>query len=443
MPPHDRDAEEFVLSLLATRPERIPPISAMLTRQDFFSEAYGLIFEAIVALHVAGVAPDPVTVGNKLRESDRLAQVGGLPGVTDVLGRPAETSNAMRYAKIVRSKSRRRATIVAAQRITAEGYADEGADDEFLLRAQTLIQESSRLSDDDALRSNAESLNEIVKGIERAGQTGQMITGIPTGIDRYDRMTLGLHAKHLTVIGARPGNGKTALGATIAANVASTGIGVLFFSLEMSREEILHRLLSAYSGIDGLVLKAGRYAERKFTSQEWASITEASRSLAELPLWIEDKTGVTVQDIRSRCFGAIDQTKRSKTALGLVTVDYLQKVKVLSVTKKGRYELVGEVAAGLKQLARETSMPVIALTQLRRPEKGKENSLPTMNELRESGDIEQEADNITLIHAPEEDRRELLIAKCRGGRRGMIAVSWRPELTWFANAPDGPGEEAA
>lgn len=441
--PNDMDAEAAVLSACMLDKQAMPRVSAILRPEDFYSEAHRQIFAACMTLSMAGKPVDIVQVLGELKTSDRLAQVGGSPYITEVLNAAPAVSNVTEYAKTVRRKSRRRATITAAQRVVAEGYSAGDPDDEYLVRSETLIREASRLSDDDELRTNAETLKELVKNIERASQAGAMVTGIPTGLDRYDRLTLGLHAKHLTVIGARPGKGKTALGATIAANVACSGIGVIFISLEMSREEILTRLLSAFSGIDGTLLKLGMLSQA-----QWSRLTEAAVKLSQIPLWIEDRVGMTVHDIRSRVFGMIDRSKKRltdpelpeiyrKTAIGLVAVDYLQKIKVpLSDRKKGRYEQVGDIAAGLKQLARETTMPLVALAQLRRAEKGKESSEPTMDNLRESGDIEQEADNIALIHAPEEDTRELLVVKARGGRVGRASVIWRPELTWFDNPSD-------
>jgi replicative DNA helicase len=200
----------------------------------------------------------------------------------------------------------------------------------------------------------------------------------------------------------------------------------------MGRAEIVTRAVSALSRIDGTVLKLG-----KLSQTQWDRLHQAAQSISTWPLWVEDKTGVTVQDIRARAFGAIEQSKKLKKALGLIVVDYMQKVAIPSADRrKGRYEQVGDIARGMKQLARETGLPVVCLAQIRRAEKGKERREPTMDDLRESGDIEQEADNITLIHVTEHDGRELLIEKARGGRRGKVAVAWRPEFTLFENAPD-------
>jgi replicative DNA helicase len=439
VPPMDLEAEASLLTLLAIDASALAHVSAMIGRADFYSSSYGWIFEAMCDVHAAGDTLDSVSVAHRLREIDRLPQVGGISGLTDALRHGVSNANAVRYARIIRSKARRRASIAAAQRIAAEGYAGGEPDDEFLARAERLMSEATRLSDSDTLTGNAETLAELVRGILRAQQTGSSVTGLPTGLDRYDRMTLGLHSKQLTVVGARPGAGKSALGGTVAVNVARAGVGVLFFSLEMSRDEIIARAVSGAGRIDGTLLKTGL-----LSPTQWERLHTAAQTVNALPLWVDDKTGVTVQDIRARAFGAIEQTKRMKTALGLIVVDYLQKVAVpVPDRRKGRYEQVGDIARGMKQLARETSLPVICLAQIRRGEKGKDHKAPTMDDLRESGDIEQEADNVTLIHVTEDDGRELLIEKARGGRRGKVEVAWRPELTLFENAPDHGYQEHA
>jgi replicative DNA helicase len=200
----------------------------------------------------------------------------------------------------------------------------------------------------------------------------------------------------------------------------------------MSREEIVHRLLSARSEIDGTLLKLGRLSQT-----QWDRLHAATKHIRELPLWIDEHTGLTVRAIANRALGAIDESKARGTALGLIVVDYLQKVAVPeSDRRKTRYEQVGDVAKGLKQLARDTGMPVLALAQLRRLGKSETPRKPTMDDLRESGDIEQEADVVVLVHAPDEEThaRELLLEKVRGGSTGLLRVAWRAELTSFVNA---------
>jgi replicative DNA helicase len=433
IPPHDIAAEAAVLSAILVDPRAMPRIRAILCPEDFYSEAHRCLYAACESLTERSMPTDPVTVMTELRSLERLAQVGGPAYVTQILDAAPATANVVAYAKTVRVKSRMRATIYAAQRIAAEGYVGHGPDRDYLARAHDLMADATRLSDADVLEKNAGSLSELVKRIQRAGATGSMIVGLPTGLDAYDRMTLGLQGEKLWIVAARPGKGKSALGGTVALNVAKKNIGVLVFSLEMGKEEWLERSLSAEARIDGTRLKRG-----DLRGPDWTRLMSACSTLSEIPLFIEDRTTVTVREMRSRALGAMEQAAKMGTALGLVVVDYLQKCSVPEMDrKKGRYEQVGDMAKGMKDMARETKLPIFCLAQLRRAkDKSSAKNPPSMDDLRESGDIEQEADVITLIHETEGQGRELLIEKARGGRVGKVDVGWRPELTLFENGPE-------
>ena len=309
-----------------------------------------------------------------------------------------------------------------------------------------LMAEATRLSDADTLEKNNAYLSEIIDRIIRARKTGITLVGLPTGLDEFDRLTLGLQKQKLWIVAARPGKGKSALGGTIARNVAQQGVGVLVFSLEMGREEWLERTLSLDARIDGNVMKLGR-----LTPTDWTKLTTSCARVSEMPLFIEDRTTMTVRDLRSRALGAMEQASKMGAGLGLIVVDYLQKLTVPEKDrKKGRYEQVGDMAKGMKDMARETGLPIFCLAQLRRAkDKSAAKQRPTMDDLRESGDIEQEADVITIIHEPELEKdekgppgRELIIEKARGGRVGVVKVGWRPELTLFENGPEEPQEYA-
>jgi replicative DNA helicase len=441
IPPNDQQAEAAVLSTALIDPRSVKRLAAMLLPEDFFSEAHRWIFEACLGLYENGQTPDVVTVATWLRDHSRLAQVGGMPYLTATLNAAPAVTNVVAYARTVRAKARVRRVIHAAHRILAEGYAEHGDDGAYLARSVSAMTTASRLPDAEALVDNAEALATIVRDIHRAAATGSVVTGLPTGLDCYDRLTLGLHAKQLTVVGARPGVGKTSFGATIAANVARGGIGVLFFSLEMSREEIIGRNLSGRSGIDGTLMKLGR-----LSPSQWDRLHTAAKEIAGEPLWIDDRAGLTVREIADRALSAIEECCARRTALGLIVVDYLQKAAVPDADRRrGRYEQVGDIAKGLKQLARDTALPVIALAQLRRLGKGDAPRRPLMDDLRESGDIEQEADIVTLLHAPSEEKdvRDLLLEKVRGGRTGLVRVAWRPELTRFEGLDEGSERAAA
>jgi replicative DNA helicase len=439
VPPADLQAEAAVLSASICGGV-VSRMMAVVNSTDFYSEAHRQIFAACEALHTKGQDIDGLLVASWLKDAGRLEQVGGMAYVTEVLNAAPSIANAVPYARIVKSKSRRRETIRIAQSIVANGYSENSSDSDYLSSSASALLAATRMPEAEALKDNADTLANIVRSIDRARKTGSTITGIPTGLDRFDRMTLGLHGKQLTVIAARPGQGKTSLGAVIGANVARKGIGVMMFSLEMSREEILFRQLSSIGRIDGTVLRTGG-----LTPVGWTNLHEAAKTIHGMPFWIDERTGLTVSDMANAALGAMDESKTLKTALGLIIVDYLQKIAMPEKDKrKQRYEQIGDISKGLKQLARDTGMPVIALAQLRRLSKNEKGKRPTMDDLREGGDIEQEADNIVLLTEPEDEQekkisRDLIIEKARGGRTGIVRVKWVPEYTLFENLPDEYG----
>jgi replicative DNA helicase len=443
IPPHDIPSEAAVLSACLIDPEALPRIRAIITHEDFYSEAHRSIFEACERLHDSGMPTDTVTVATELRRLERIAQVGGPSYLTQITNAAPAVTRVAAYATTVRVKSRMRDAIFAAQRIVAEGYIGRGNDHDFLVHAYELMTDATRMSDADILKKNNDALSEIINRIIRARKTGSMLVGLPTGLDAWDRLTLGLQKEKLWVVAARPGKGKSALGGTVALNVASQRVGVLVFSLEMGREEWLERNLSADAEIDGTRMKLGNV-----TPHEWTKIHTSAAKLVDIPLFIEDKTTVTVREMRERALGAMEQAHRMGTALGLIVVDYLQKMTVAERDRgKGRYEQVGDFAKGMKDMARETKLPIFCLAQLRRTKGASAKEAPSMDDLRESGDIEQEADVITLIHQTEvkdeddnkvSEGRSLIVDKARGGRVGVVKVGWRPELTKFVNGPESP-----
>jgi replicative DNA helicase len=443
IPPHDIPSEAAVLSACLLDEKAMPRIRAVVSHDDFYSEAHRIIFEACERLYDQGMPTDVVTVLTEIKRLERVAQVGGAAYITELTNAAPAVTRVAAYAKTVRVKSRMRDAIFAAQRIAAEGYIGRGSDHEFLVRAHELMTDATRLADAEILQQNNAALSEIINRIIRARTTGSMLIGLPTGIDAWDRLTLGLQNEKLWVVAARPGKGKSALGGTVALNVASENVGVLVFSLEMGREEWLERNLSSDAGIDGTRMKLGNVSPL-----EWNKIHTSAAKLASIPLFIEDRTTVTVREMRARALGAMEQAHRMGSALGLIVVDYLQKMTVSEKDRgKGRYEQVGDFARGMKDMARETKLPIFCLAQLRRTKASGEKNAPSMDDLRESGDIEQEADVITLIHQTEDkdeksgkvtEGRALIVDKARGGRVGTVKVRWKPELTRFENGPEGP-----
>jgi replicative DNA helicase len=435
VPPSDLEAERACLSLAMVSREALQRLTAILVAEDFASEAHRWIFQACLEIYERGDQADVVTVMGWLKDEGRLGRVGGSVYVTDTLNAAPGTANLVRYATTVRNKARVRETLKVAQRIVAGAYVPHGDDSEWLACSVSDLSSAARTSDAEALTGNADALATIVREVHRAAAAGSAITGIATGIDRYDRLTLGLHAGQLTIVAARPGVGKTAFAGSACRTIVDRNVGVLFVSLEMTREELLFREISRRTRIDATMLKLGQ-----LSGSQWGAFHRAAVEVGERPLWIDDRAGLTVQQIRERVLGALDECKAKKHVLGVVVVDYLQKVAVpQEQRRRQRYEQVGAIVSGLKKLARDARLPVVALAQLRRLRKGEAERNPTFDDLRESGDIEQEADVVALLHRPQRDKpsAEIIVAKARGGREGVVSVAWRPELTLFENLAEG------
>jgi len=439
-PPHDLDAEAAVLSAVLLDPAALPSIADIVDRDSFYSEAHGRIFEACDEVSRMGKPIDVVNVGTRLRDTERLGQIGGLSYLTDILNSPGELPNVRHYASTVREKARLRDLIATCQRIAAEGYFDVGDAQAFIDGAERAISSISLGAVEKALERNADMLKRVIDGALEARRVGKYITGIASGVEKLDRFTNGMHPKQLTIIGARPGQGKSALGAQIAREVAvEQGIGVLFFSAEMPREDIITRLVCGFSGVD-----AQQFARGQIDDSDYARLMTEGQRISLAPLWVDDNDGrgFTMSEIRGRAIRRLAVSAKDKP-LGLIVVDYLQKVRHSGLDKNGkrleRREQIAEISEGLRMLSHELKVPVVALAQLNRgaASKGGKSVRPTMADIRECGDIEQDAIVILLIHREEKDSKEveLLLEKSRNGRIAVIKMDWEANMTRFKNQP--------
>lgn len=437
-PPHDLDAEAAVLSAVLLDPAALPSIADIVDRDSFYSEAHSRIFEACDELARTGAPISVVAVGTVLKNRERIAQVGGMAYLTDVLNSPGEIRDVRHYANTVREKARLRDLIATCQRIAAEGYHDVGEAQAFIDGAERAISAISLGAVEKALERNVDMLRRIVSNAREAQRVGRYITGIASGIEKLDRFTNGMHPKQMTIIGGRPGQGKSALGAQIAREVAvEQDIGVLFFSLEMPREDIITRLVCGFSNVDAQKFARGQIGDDDFDRL----MVEGSR-VAMAPLWVDDNEGrgFTMSEIRGRAIRRLAASAKDKP-LGLIVVDYLQKVRHSGLDKNGkrieRREQIAEISEGLRMLAHEIKVPVVALAQLNRGAgaKGGKSVRPTMADIRECGDIEQDALVILLIHREEKDSKEveLLLEKSRNGRVAVIKMDWEASMTRFKN----------
>lgn len=444
IPPHSLESEAAVLSAVLIDPVAIERVAAIVEPRDFYLNTHTRIFEAALAVHQAGVPIDVVTVGKELGQRERLAQIGGMAYLTELLhAAPAVSPRALKaYARSVLDCARVRRTIAACQRIAAEGYFDVGDVSQWLADASERVREASALAAAETIARNVDRLKQMIADMV-ARANGKLPSGLATGLADYDRLTGGLHAGQVTVVGARPNMGKTALATTIAMNVAEAGVGVLLFSLEQSQDELLYRVLSARTRIDSLALKQG-----KLSAEQWRTFHQAVHDLAPWPLLIDERTDLTPTQLRARTLECMRDLETRKTPLGLVIIDYLQRISSVSDwLDLPRHEQVARIARSIKPLARETGVPLLVLAQLNRvsTQRSDKNKRPNMADLAESGEIEKGADVVALLHResyyrrdkPDDGRAELIIDKHRDGPTGIVRLSFDARCTRFdASAED-------
>ena len=431
IPPQNIDAEEAILGAILTNPICFTKIADMIKPQSFYKPANKYIFEAIVELFTKNHAIDIVTVSEKLNESDKLEMIGGRAYINDLALNAITTANIEYYARIVQGKAIKRELINAGSEIVEMAY-DNTTTEETLDNAEKLIFNIAQQKTSSDLVSVKDlvltSYEQISYRYEHRGE----LTGVPTGFYDFDNMTSGLQKSDLIILAARPSMGKTALALNIAQNVAlKAKKTVAIFSLEMSKEQLVQRMLCSEAEVDTQKLKTGN-----MQSTDWEKLTTAMNHFADAPLYIDDRPGATVMDVRAKC----RRLAMEKKEIGLIVIDYLQLMEASG--KEDRTQQISGISRGLKGLARELNVPVIALSQLSRAVESRPDKRPMMSDLRESGAIEQDADIIMFIYRDEyynkEDtenrgKAEVIVAKHRNGAVGSIDLLFQGAITKFKN----------
>jgi replicative DNA helicase len=463
VPPHDLDAEGAVLSSVMVDPLALDKVLEFLKAEHFYSEAHRRIFEACIELRTIGQPVDVVQIGTWLKNRERLAQVGGMSYLTDVLNAAPVVANVAAYGKTIHEKWRVRQVIATCQRVAAQGYVDYGQAQAFIDDAEQSIYQIARTQESVSTERLLDVVKKSFKQLSDAMARGERTTGVPTGFDRYDRLTAGLHEGDLSIIAARPGMGKTSFVLNLATNVATPrqrenvnkpdekfeepGRGVVVFTLEMPREQIANRMVCAEAKVDVSKIRTGF-----LSPQDWSKLTQAASFLGGLPVWVDDSPGINILELRAKVrrlqaeFDRFDETGKATRKIGLVIVDYLQLMRGREGLNSREQE-ISEISRGLKGLAKELKVSVIALSQLNRAveTRSEKSKRPQLSDLRESGAIEQDADNICFIYRdeyynPDTDEKaiaELIIAKQRNGPTGTAKVRFDREYTRFDNLPDG------
>lgn len=445
VPPHNLDAEAAVLSAVMLAPGALDRAAALLKPEHFYSDSNGQIFEAARALQRANRPTDNVTVADWLRTRQRLHSVGGASYLAQITDATPSVVNLEHHARIVFDAWRLRQLIATCQKIAAEGYGDVGDPGEFLSAAAVAVDAVTHADERDA----AKPIGDVAKAVfqrlhEAVARKG--LTGRSTGLIALDRRLGGLTDGKTTVIGARASMGKTALARGIADAVAGQGAAVAMFSMETPREELLD--LWAFSRAR---VNKDRLKERgQLSPNEWAAVTQALTELEHSPIWIDDTPGLTLSQLRAKARQVRAAAARRNVKLGLLVVDYLQLMTPEGMTRgASREQEVSKLSRGIKILAGELGVHVLLLSQINRAleNRGVRDKRPTMAELRESGAIEADADNIILIYRDEyynentqaKGIAELILAKQRGGRRGVtVPVAFHDWCTRFEDLRDEP-----
>ena len=435
-PPADPEAEQSVLGAILVRPEVLDDVLEILVPEDFYRQAHGLIFRAMTDLHEAQEPVDLVTVTTYLKDRGQLDGVGGPVFLAALSEQVGFAVNAPAYARRVRDKATLRRLLDTTQKIAAGCFERIENVQEYAANAEEMI---FSITENRRGSFEAQSFAELVPGeihnIEAIYQRKGEIFGVPSGFTDLDRLTGGFQDSDLIIIAARPSMGKTALALNIATHSGSHGFPGVFFSLEMSKSQLIRRELASEGRINAVHLREGR-----LSNQEWASLQTAAGHMMDSPVFIYDRGAPTILEIRA-------QARRLKRRHGIkwVIVDYLQLCKYPKA--RSREQEIASISRSLKALAKELGVPVIALSQLNREIEKRTNKRPMLSDLRESGAIEADADVIIFLFRDEVYNKntdhpgvaEITVGKQRNGPTGELKLTYRAEFTRFEAHHDGEG----
>ncbi len=431
VPPHDLQAEESLLGAMLLSRDAIVDAVDICTEADFYKPAHGHLFEAVCSLYSQGEPADPVTVADELRRAGLLDATGGPAALVSLQANTPAITNAARYARIVEEHAILRRLIGVAGEIAELGYAvpdDVGA---AVDQAEARVFEVAQRRARDSVAPLRDLLESTLDHLEALYARGEAITGVPTGFTDLDERLAGLQPSNLVIVGARPSTGKTAFALNLVAHAASTANQpVLLFSLEMSHHEIAQRLLCAEARVDATRMRNGRLLDA-----DWPKIQHAMGRLGDAPIFVDDNPNVTLLDIRGRA-----RRLKSREGLAMVVIDYLQLMTGRSRAENRQVE-VSEISRGLKILARELEVPVVALSQLSRNVEMRADKRPVLADLRESGSLEQDADVVLFLYrdelynpeSPDRGTAEVIVSKHRNGPTGVARLAFLEHYTRFAN----------
>ena len=438
--PHSIEAEQSVIGSMLMDKEAIISASVIVTADDCYQHQYGVMFESMVELFNEGKPVDLVTLQNRLKEKDVPPEVSSLEFVRDIITTVPTSANVKSYANIVREKAVLRRLIKVNEEIANTCYVGKDKLEDILAHTEKTIFDllQSRTSGE-FVPIRRVALN-VLENIERASKNKDTVTGVPSGFIDLDYKTSGFQPSDFILIAARPSMGKTAFVLNVVDNVAvKKGLPCMVFSLEMSKEQLVNRMLSMESNVDSQKLRVGA-----LTDSDWDAVVEGIGVIGNSKLIIDDTPGISITELRSKC-----RKMKLEHGLSLVIIDYLQLMSGNGKNGDNRQQEISEISRSLKALAREMQAPVIALSQLSRACETRQDHRPMLSDLRESGAIEQDADVVMFLYrddyynkdTEDKDIAEVIIAKQRNGPIGTVNLVWMPQYTKFANAVRQPYEQ--
>lgn len=433
IPPNDVEAEQAVIGSMLTDRDAVISAIEVLKEEDFYREDNKTIYEAILNLYNRSEPIDIITLKAELTSMGMFDKIGGLEYIVGLPEKVPTTANVEKYISIVKEKSELRRLIKAANEIIEQGYDPTENIDDIMNSAEKKIFNIMQDKDQKSYSPIKDVLIDAFTELEQLYNQKQHITGVPTGFIDLDYKTAGLHNSDLILIAARPAMGKSAFALNIATNAAlKAKVPAVLFSLEMSKEQLVNRILCSEAMVDSNKVRTG-----KIDDDDWIKLADTMGDLSEAPIYIDDTPGISINEIRAKC-----RKLKLEKNIGLVVIDYLQLVQGSSKRAQGsREQEISEISRSLKILAKEINVPVIALSQLSRAPEQRPDHRPMLSDLRESGAIEQDADIVMFLYRDDyynedsEDKglAEVIVAKHRAGSTGTVKLVWLGNYTKFAN----------
>ena len=433
--PNNLEAEMCVLGCAYMSASSLEKMCDELTSDMFYDKRNATIYTALSELKRRNEPVDSTILKNEIEKITPINSIGGIEYLTDVIDSVVSASNVDSYIKIVREKSLRRKLIDVCENIEKNAREEDSETNDLVESAEKELFAVTKARKSGEFRTSRDVLKTAISQLETLAKNNSDVTGIATGFYDFDKLTSGLHPNELIIIAARPAMGKTAFALNLAVNAAiSSNKSVAIFNLEMGAEQLMFRMLSAASSVEGNKLKTG-----KLSHEDWKKINEATSELGDAPIFIEDTPGITIGEIRAKC-----RRLQSTGNLGLIVIDYLQLISGGPGYGNNRQQEVSDISRSLKTMAMELGVPVIALAQLSRNVEGRENKRPIMSDLRESGSIEQDADIVAFLYRDDYYTKqvdnpdgvsisELIIGKHRNGATGTIELLFEKNISNFRN----------